>query len=518
MTSSAELANLRVRMGIDSSEFTSGVRSVQNSLGSLSSSLKTFVTGAAAITLFRSAVASLHDVADMGDVAEAIGISAENLQVFNRLALASGTSTDVMARGLQSIAEQSTDANSALSKLFVANGLRTGGKEMNQIVLEFMTLLQNAKSPAEQLAIATGVLGTKVGRALVESLRAGASGWNEAFNSMVKDGIYLSDEQVKAAQAIETKYNEVLARLTTAWQKFVVLVSEGIGAAVNPDMGGGANKFRYNYGLGVAPGVPSNAGSASAAGGKGDLPGNMNPKNYQLNKATANPFSGISTPKASIVPLIPPGTIDDIYGAGDAVQALQETIVDTIPEASALDVAFQGIVDTIAGSLGDALVGIISGTESVKEAFAKMAQSISQQLAQIAAELAKSALLKVLSSAIGGSIGGGAGLNVGGMTFGGLYADGGNLGAGKWGIAGEAGPEIIHGPARITPMDKMGGSGNSVNIQIINNSSAQTRKQEDGNGNVRVIIEDVVSDMMIRGGNKIDAAMNRGYGLRRAGR
>ena len=64
----------------------------------------------------------------------------------------------------------------------------------------------------------------------------------------------------------------------------------------------------------------------------------------------------------------------------------------------------------------------------------------------------------------------------------------------------------------------MGGSGNSVNIQIINNSSAQTRKQEDGNGNVRVIIEDVVSDMMIRGGNKIDAAMNRGYGLRRAGR
>ena len=514
MSGTAEIGNLRVRMGIDSAEFAAGVRGVQNSLSSLTSSLKTFATGAAAIALFTQAVAALHDVADMGDVAEAIGLSAEQLQVFNRMALASGTSTDVMARGLQSIAEQSTDANSALSKLFTANGLVTAGKEMNQIVMEFMTLLQNAKSPAEQLAIATGVLGTKVGRQLVESLRTGASGWNEAFNSMVKDGIYLSDEQVKAAQAIETKYNQVLANLTSAWQKFVVLVAEGIDAAVNPNMGGGANKFRFNYGLGVAPGVPSNAGSAAAAGGKGDLPGNMNPNNYQLNKPTANPFSGISAPKPSIVPQIPKDTIDDIYGAGDAVQALQDSIVETIPQASALDVAFQGIGDTIAGSLGDALVGIISGTESVKEAFANMARSIMQQLDQIASELIKSSILKLLAS-VGTSAGGAQGL----FGFGGLYADGGNLGAGKWGIAGEAGPEIIHGPARITPMDKMGGGGgNPVNIQIINNSSAQTRQHRDSNGDYKVIIEDVMSDLLARGGNKIDAAMNRGFGLRRAGR
>lgn len=36
--------------------------------------------------------------------------------------------------------------------------------------------------------------------------------------------------------------------------------------------------------------------------------------------------------------------------------------------------------------------------------------------------------------------------------MGGLYANDGRLGAGKWGIAGEAGPEIIHGPANITPI------------------------------------------------------------------
>ena len=44
-------------------------------------------------------------------------------------------------------------------------------------------------------------------------------------------------------------------------------------------------------------------------------------------------------------------------------------------------------------------------------------------------------------------------------SFGGFFADGGTLGAGKWGIAGEGGgaPELIHGPANITPLSNIGG-------------------------------------------------------------
>ena len=36
-------------------------------------------------------------------------------------------------------------------------------------------------------------------------------------------------------------------------------------------------------------------------------------------------------------------------------------------------------------------------------------------------------------------------------AFAGMYADGGYLGAGKWGIAGESGPEVVMGPAQIVP-------------------------------------------------------------------
>ena len=519
MTSTAEIGNLRVRLGIDSAEFANGVRSVQGSLATLSSSLKTFATGAAAITVFNSAVTALRNVADLGDVAESIGLSAEQLQVFQKMALASGTSTDVLVRGLQSIAEQSTDAKSKLSQLFAANDLTLAGKEMNQIILEFMTLLQNAKSPAEQLAIATGVLGDKVGRQLVESLRSGASGWNEAFNSMVADGYYLSNEQVKAAQEIETKYNQVLANLTSAWQKFIVLVAEGINAAVNPDMGSSANKFRFNYGIGVAPGVPSNAGSAAAAGGKGDLPGNINSgSGYGLNTPTANPFNGISAPKAStttpIVPAIPKDTIDSIYGTGEAFTSLWEDMAAGMPTTNELTQSFQQMADTIADSLSTALVGLISGTMSVQDAFESMLTSISQQLEQLAAQIIKSQIFNLLSM-FAGNFGG---VTVGGMSFGGFYADGGHLGSGQWGIAGENGPEIIHGPANITPMDGMGGSAPQMNVTVINNSAAQVATRQGANGGLDVIIEDKIAAAFARGGNKIDSAIQKGYGLRRAGR
>lgn len=64
--------------------------------------------------------------------------------------------------------------------------------------------------------------------------------------------------------------------------------------------------------------------------------------------------------------------------------------------------------------------------------------------------------------------GGGGGLFSGiGDFFGGFFADGGRLGAGKFGIAGEAGPEIISGPATITSnADSFGGPAPAVNITI----------------------------------------------------
>lgn len=54
-----------------------------------------------------------------------------------------------------------------------------------------------------------------------------------------------------------------------------------------------------------------------------------------------------------------------------------------------------------------------------------------------------------------------------GDLFGGWFANGGTLGAGKWGIAGENGPEIISGPASITPMGMGGVTNVTYNINAV---------------------------------------------------
>lgn len=52
--------------------------------------------------------------------------------------------------------------------------------------------------------------------------------------------------------------------------------------------------------------------------------------------------------------------------------------------------------------------------------------------------------------------------------FGGFFANGGYLPAGKFGVAGEAGPELINGPANITPLGAMGSTNNvTYNINAV---------------------------------------------------
>ena len=229
-----------------------------------------------------------------------------------------------------------------------------------------------------------------------------------------------------------------------------------------------------------------------------------------------------------------PGTADDIYGKGftkgieDAQQQFQD-LWDAMSRdvdmqnqlnASSQDLtnAYFGLADAISSDVGDALAVLLSGTMSVKDAFTQLTQSIARDLEQLASQLLKSSIMKLLEYLPGLLAGGGgAGFSLGGMTFGGLYADGGTLGAGQWGIAGEAGPEIIHGPATITPMSKMGGGSVNVNVNNYASASVQTSRRNDGSIEID-IIEKHLATRISRGGNVLSQAIEKGYGLRRSGR
>lgn len=528
MTSTAEVGNLRVRLGIDSAEFAAGIKGVQEQLKGFGENIKRFAEATAAVEIFSRAVEALHQVADIGKLAETIGVTAEQLQVFNRMAVDAHTTTEEMAKGLESVAEQSTNAKSELSKLFDANGITTKGKSINEIMMTFMDLIKNAKTPAEQLAIAVDVLGKKVGQQLIDALKQGAGGWHDAMAAMKADGSDLSEAQVKEAMKIEKAYNDMLARLTAAWQKFSVLIAGIIDAAINPDMGSSKNGFRSGYGLGTANGTKFGSGgqplpSTPGADGKGDLPGNINlDTGGMLAKATTNPFTGVDVPKIEKIKKAIADTGEVADNSEKQFAAMWDAMsfgMDTaLPQAQELTDAYMGLADAISTDLGDALAGLLSGTLSLKDAFTQLTQSISRDLEQLAAQLLRSSIMKLLEYLPGILMGGGgAGFSLGGMTFGGLYADGGTLGAGQWGIAGEAGPEIVHGPATITPMSKMGGGSVNVNVNNYANANVQTSRQSDGSLQID-IIEKHLASRVSRGGSILSQSLEKGYGLKRSGR
>jgi lambda family phage tail tape measure protein len=152
-----------------------------------------------------------------------------------------------------------------------------------------------------------------------------------------------------------------------------------------------------------------------------------------------------------------------------------------------------GIWDSISSGIGNVWEGVKSVGSGVWDAVSGLGGSVFDALGGLGGTI-----IDGISSIFNGGVSSGAGaygidenpyLNFGqssmgggfldsiGDFFGGFFAKGGTLGAGKWGIAGEAGPELISGPATITPMG--GGSMVTYNINAVDAMSFKTLLAQD---------------------------------------
>ena len=117
---------------------------------------------------------------------------------------------------------------------------------------------------------------------------------------------------------------------------------------------------------------------------------------------------------------------------------------------------------------------------------------------------------------------------IGGDGEGGLFgkfaggkAHGGTIPAGQFGLVGEQGPELINGPARITPIPKgsaRGIGGTNVNVIINNNASGAEATAEEGTNEmgekeIRVFIENTIANDIARNGPAA-RAMQQKFGAR----
>ena len=155
-------------------------------------------------------------------------------------------------------------------------------------------------------------------------------------------------------------------------------------------------------------------------------------------------------------------------------------------------------------------------------AIASATVNIAAAAAQAMADWSEmSAFAKV--AAAGEIMAAGAGLitTIAGTAYAGVYANGGDIPAGSYGIAGETGqPEIIQGPAHVTSVKDtaalLGSKAPVVNIHNYAGASVSTSQGQDGS--IQVIIDAVekkLSSGIMAGGSTLDTAFRRTYGMKR---
>ena len=118
---------------------------------------------------------------------------------------------------------------------------------------------------------------------------------------------------------------------------------------------------------------------------------------------------------------------------------------------------YQGIADTIANGVVDALKGAVDGTKTLAESASNLLNSLANDLLMVAKNM-------LLFGSMGGGLTKGSGLL--GSLFGGFMADGGTATGGRSFIVGERGPELFT-PGRtgsVTPNSALGGSNIVVNV------------------------------------------------------
>jgi len=555
--SQAQIGNLNVKLGIDTAQFANGLRQAQSSLSGLSGSLKTFATGvaagaAAALTGLAFALSnSLKRMDDLGKAAQKVGIPVDEFSKLEYAARLSDVSleslTTTLARFSRSLSEISAggenDAGAALRALGISATDAEGKLRPTSAILEDVAAkFETMRDGANKTALAIALFG-RSGADMIPMLNGGREAIRGAGEELERFGGVVTPEAARQAE----QFNDNLTRLQTAFdsllrealgpvlpimvdltEKLIDLVKTGpsiaewinwlqplwdeIGEtikATRKEIEAITDALRY---LGLI--APKPLEITIPGGGLPEQPGS--PKT----DAPSLPGKGGGA-KKEWWEIAPPSTIDDVYGAGKAVSQLTENLAAAAPQLSAVAEGLTRIGETISASLSDSIYGLITGTMNVKEAFASMARSIIQSLADIAAELAASAILRALLGGLSGGAGmltGGAGISIGGMMFGGVRAAGGPVLSGRSYLVGENGPEMFTPGASgmITPNHALGGG--QMNVTVINNTPAQVSTSRDRDGSLRIMIHEEVANSLARGGGKIDAALQRGYGLRRAGR
>lgn len=416
-----------------------------------------------------SAIGDTVKAADtLVDTADKIGLTVEALQALRYQAEQNGSTVEEMDRALEEFNKRvgiAATGTGNLLKIFEANGIALRDLAGNlrdpmDLLRDYADLIKNASSEQDAAVLATEAFG-RAGEAAAFALRGGSEEITKYVAEAENLGIILRDKAARELAAFSDEIDELKSRWNTFWSEAVVTglqALEKIGE-IEHAIVDGINKM-FDSGV-DAEAAGRAAGERIAGGIEATLSSDAVKSRISGAFAAA---TGLDLRKTgpTIIPsrARPASTAAADRAARDAERALNNA---REAELQRLEVQIGNSQDALR-EFGDIGESVFSGFVSDIQAGATAAEALTNTLRNVASQLLSIATNKIFGALFGGGLSPGAAA-LGSSGFAGLFAGGGRIPGGQWGIVGERGPEVVRGPAQITPMS--GGGGQQVVRHII---------------------------------------------------
>lgn len=159
-----------------------------------------------------------------------------------------------------------------------------------------------------------------------------------------------------------------------------------------------------------------------------------------------------------------PDMADEVLGVFDILE--KGMVEKTGKGVDGVTREFDVAADTIATGFNGYAQGALNGIESLVDSITGgLYTKIRSLTSSITSSLG--GVFDIFKGGGGGSRSGGFFENLIDDFFGGFFANGGTLPRGQFGIVGERGPELVTGPAQITPLDQFGSQYVTYNINAV---------------------------------------------------
>lgn len=217
----ALIGALRVSLSADTAKFEQGMKRAQRtahtSTTAISKSLNVVKAGllsfASALTVGMLTVPiarALDYASSLGEVAQQLGVTTRDLQVFRYAATQAGISEEQMDKALQRLTKSMGDAlagSDTMIRAFGAIGISVDdlrGKDAGEVLRMMADGLKDIPNAAQRAAVETAIFG-RAGQQLDTLLAGGSGAINELATAADELGIVLSDEQIQKADETADK-------------------------------------------------------------------------------------------------------------------------------------------------------------------------------------------------------------------------------------------------------------------------------------------------------------------------